>query len=111
MEIIKLSIYFLEDVDDEIIKKIYDVNYLGRGRELGEATFSSEGKLKKISISPYETKEGEEEGKLSINDFTTYLVLKYKIQQIKTESERIEKKEDPKVEETECEECKVDLEK
>ena len=110
MNNIKLKITFLEDVKETELKnfeKLYKMNYLGRGDELGEATFSKNGKIVNIKIEPYERKEEEERGVLTINDFTTYLVLKYKIKEITTESIKIE---EPKVEELECEECKVDLE-
>ena len=81
---IKLTITFLDDTTDEQILAIYNRNYYQKGRELGEIEITSENKVKTIIISPYQSEE-QEEGKLNINDFTTYLVLKYKIAEIKTE--------------------------
>lgn len=83
---IKLTITFLDETTDNQVYKIYQANYYQRGRELGEIGITSEGKVKTITIMPYEKKEGEEEGVLTINDFTTYLVLKYKVAEIKTEA-------------------------
>ena len=83
---IKLTITFLDETTDSQVYKIYQANYYQRGRELGEIGITSEGKVKTMIIMPYEKREGEEEGVLTINDFTTYLVLIYKVAEIKTEA-------------------------
>lgn len=95
MQYIKLTMTFLDKTTDKKIQSIYEEEFKGKGRELGEMSVSSEGKVKTVLIAPKEeptaTAEGEtlqeETAKdLTINDFTTKLVFTYKIQEIKTET-------------------------
>ena len=90
---IKLTITFLDETSDNQVYKIYQEGYYKKGLELGEIGITSEGLVKTIIICPYTFKEGEEQGKLTINDFTTALVLKYKIAEIKTEAIKEESEE------------------
>lgn len=119
---IKLTITFLDSTTDERVYKIYQANYYKHGPELGEIGITSQDKVKTITILPYNKGSDEEEGVLTINDFTTYLVLKFKIAEIKTETivekteeteektiEKTEEKTTEKTTETECESCKVEL--
>lgn len=103
---IKLTITFLDSTTDESVYNIYQKKYYGHGSELGSIGITSEGKIKTIIILPYQKKEGEEIENLNINDFTTYLVLKFKVAEIKTEKEpeSEEKDTEPKTAEAKAEE-------
>ena len=95
MQYIKLTITFLDKTTDKKVQSIYDEEFKGKGRELGEMSISSEGKVKTLLIAPKEeptaTAEGESlqeerSAELTINDFTTKLVFTFKLQEIKTET-------------------------
>ena len=95
MQYIKLTMTFLDKTTDKKIQSIYEEEFKGKGRELGEMSVSSEGKVKTVLIAPREepTATAEDETlqedmakELTINDFTTKLVLTYKMQEIKTET-------------------------
>ena len=86
---------FLDKTTDKKIQSIYEEEFKGKGRELGEMSVSSEGKVKTVLIAPREEPTATAEGEtlqedmakeLTINDFTTKLVLTYKMQEIKTET-------------------------
>ena len=95
MQYIKLTMTFLDKTTDKKIQSIYEEEFKGKGRELGEMSVSSEGKVKTVLIAPREEPTATAEGEtlqediakeLTINDFTTKLVLTYKMQEIKTET-------------------------